>query len=207
MNVEPLTPANTTVVLVDHAVGFANVLRSHDLSTHLNNVLGLAKTAVGFQSGLVVTNGLPDKPSGPLHQELLEIIGDHPVIERPGSLNSFEDENFAAAVRATGRRKLAISGVSTEGCVLQTVLGALRADYEVYLVVDATASLTQETHQVAVQRMVQAGAIPVTWFSLAGEFHADHRNSTAPLFQQLMREHIPTMAKGVAHFFAAQQFV
>lgn len=206
MNLEPLTPENTTVVLIDFAVGFANIVGSHDLPTHLNNVVGLAKTAKAFDSGLVVTNGLPSKPSGPLYPQLVEVIGeDHPVIERGGSFNSFLDEDFAAAVRATGRGKLAIAGVSTEGCVLQTVLGALREGYEVYLVVDTCASLTPETHSVAVQRMVQAGAVPVTWFSLAGEFQVDHRNPTAPSFQQIMRDHVPTMSMGVAGFVAAQQ--
>ena len=67
MALEPLTPENTTVVLVDYAVGFANLLRSHELSEHLNNVLGLAKTAKWYGSGLVVTNGEASKPSGPLY--------------------------------------------------------------------------------------------------------------------------------------------
>ncbi|WP_433498257.1 isochorismatase family protein [Sphaerimonospora sp. CA-214678] len=205
MTLDPLTPENTTIVLVDHAVGFANVLRSHDTAQHINNVVGLAKTALLYGSGLVVTNGLPDKPSGPLYPQLLEVIGDHPVIERGGNFNGFLDENFARAVRETGRRKLAIAGVSTEGCVLQTVLGALREDYEVYLVVDASASLTAETHDIAVQRMVQAGAVPITWFSLAGEFTVDHRSATAPHFQQLMRAHVPTMAAGVQSYVAALQ--
>ncbi|GAA5049706.1 nicotinamidase-related amidase [Thermocatellispora tengchongensis] len=203
MSLEPLTPANTTIVLVDHAVGFANVLRSHDTAAHINNVVGLAKTAVLYQSGLVVTNGLPSKPSGPLYPQLLEVIGDHPVIERGGNFNGFLDEGFAEAVRRTGRRKLAIAGVSTEGCVLQTVLGALREGYEVYLVVDASASVTAETHAVAVQRMVQAGAVPVTWFSLAGEFQVDHRYPTAPHYQRLMREHVATMGMGVQSYLAA----
>jgi len=203
MSLEPLTPQDTTIVLVDHAVGFANVLRSHDTAQHINNVVGLAKTAVWYQSGLVVTNGLPTKPSGPLYPQLREVLGDHPVIERPGNINGFGDENFARAVRETGRRRLAIAGVSTEGCVLQTVLGALREDYEVYLVVDASASVTPETHAVAVQRMVQAGATPVTWFSLAGEFQADHRNPTFPHYQRLMREHVPTMDMGVQTYLAA----
>ena len=205
MTTDPLTPENTTIVLVDHAVGFANVLRSHDTGQHINNVVGLAKTALLYGTGLVVTNGLPDKPSGPLYPQLLEVIGDHPVIERGGNFNGFLDENFARAVRETGRRKLAIAGVSTEGCVLQTVLGALREDYEVYLVVDACASVTAETHDTAVRRMVQAGAVPVTWFSLAGEFTVDHRSATAPHFQRLMREHVPTMAAGVQSYLAALQ--
>lgn len=205
MTTDPLTPEDTTIVLVDHAVGFANVLRSHDTGQHINNVVGLAKTALLYGTGLVVTNGLPDKPSGPLYPQLLEVIGDHPVIERGGNFNGFLDENFARAVRETGRRKLAIAGVSTEGCVLQTVLGALREDYEVYLVVDACASVTAETHDTAVRRMVQAGAVPVTWFSLAGEFTVDHRSATAPHFQRLMREHVPTMAAGVQSYVAALQ--
>lgn len=201
---EPLTPENTTIVLVDHAVGFANLLRSYDLGAHINNVVGLAKTAVLFGSGLVVTNGLKDKPSGPLYPELADVLGDQPVIERPGATNAFDDSAFAAAVTATGRPKLAIAGVSTEGCVLQTVLGALRLGYEVNLVVDASGSLTRESHDLAVQRMVQAGAVPTTWYSLAGEFEYDHTSPRGPLLQQLMREHQPAMAKGVQTYRASK---
>lgn len=203
---ERLTPENTTIVLIDHAVGFANVLGSTDVGKHVNNVVGLAKTAKLFGSGLVVTNGLPGKPSGPLYPELLEVLGDRKIIERPGATNAFADESFAEAVRATGRKKLAIAGVSTEGCVLQSVLGALRDGYEVYLVVDASGSVTEETHNDAIERMVAAGATPVTWFSLAGEFEYDHRAPTAAHFQQLMREHVPSMAKGVQSWLATTAF-
>jgi nicotinamidase-related amidase len=199
-----LTPDNTTIVLIDHAVGFANLLRSHDLGTHINNVVGLAKTATRFGSGLVITNGEKSKPSGPLYPELLEVIGNQPVIERPGATNAFEDPAFAAAVEATGRRTLAIAGVSTEGCVLQSVLGALRLGYEVNLVVDASGSLSRETHDAAVQRMVLAGAIPTTWYSLAGEFEYDHTSPYAPTLQGIMRENQPTMAKGVQSYLATK---
>lgn len=201
---EPLTPENTTVVLIDHAVGFANLLRSHDLGTHINNVVGLAKTATMFGSGLVVTNGLSGKPSGPLYPELRAVLGDHPVVERPGATNAFGDPAFAAAVEATGRRKLAIAGVSTEGCVLQTVLGALRLGYEVNVIVDASGSLTYETHDIAVRRMTQAGAVPTTWYSLAGEFEYDHTSPRGPVLQRIMRENQPTMAMGVETYVAAR---
>ncbi|MFC5500882.1 isochorismatase family protein [Lysinimonas soli] len=204
LNLEPLTPDDTTIIMIDHAVGFANILRSHDLPLHLNNVVGLAKVAVTFGTGLVVTNGEPSKPSGGLYPQLLEVIGDHPVIERGGNFNCFLDKAFAETVEATGRRRLAIAGISTEGCVLQTVLGALRLSYEVYVVADASASLTLETHSTAVARMTQAGATPVTWFSLAGEFTVDHRSAYGPLNQRLMREHVPSMAMGAAVYFGAQ---
>lgn len=204
-NLEALAPENTTVILIDYAVGFADLLRSHDVATHSNNVVGLAKTAVWYGSGLVVTNGLPSKPSGPLYPELLAAIGDQPVIERSTAFNCFLDENFAEAVRRTGRKKLVIGGIATDGCVLQTVLGALREGYKVYVVVDATASLTKEAHDAALQRMVLAGAIPVTWFSLAAEFQLDPRFDNVPHRARLMQEHVPAMAMAARTFFAGQQ--
>ena len=202
---EVLTPENTTIILIDYAVGFANLLRSQDVATHINNVVGLAKTAVWYNSGLVVTNGLPSKPSGPLYPELLTVIGDHPVIERSTAFNGFLDENFAEAVRRAGRKKLVIGGIATDGCVLQTVLGALREGYEVYVVVDATASLTKETHDMAIWRMVLAGTVPITWFSLAAEFQLDPRFDNAPHRARLMQEHVPTMTMAARTFFAGQQ--
>jgi nicotinamidase-related amidase len=204
VNLEPLTPENTTVILIDHAVGFANILRSHDLALHLNNVVGLATLATTFGTGLVVTNGQESKPSGGLYPQLLEVIGDHPIIERGGNFDAFLDPAFAEAVAATGRRKLVIAGVSTEGCVLQTVLGALRLDYDVYVVADASASITLETHNTAMARMTQAGAVPATWFSLAGELTVDHRGALGPLNQQLMRRFMPSMAMGTEVYFGAQ---
>ncbi len=203
-NLEVLTPENTTIILIDYAVGFANLLRSQDVATHINNVVGLAKTAVWYNSGLVVTNGLPSKPSGPLYPELLTAIGDHPIIERSTAFNSFLDENFAEAVRRTGRKKLVIGGIATDGCVLQTVLGALREGYEVYVVVDATASLTKEAHDMAIWRMVLAGTVPITWFSLAAEFQLDPRFDNAPHRARLMQEHVPTMTMAARTFFAGQ---
>ncbi|GII55913.1 hypothetical protein Pth03_43020 [Planotetraspora thailandica] len=202
MNLEPLSPDNATVVLVDYAVGFANLLRSHDLREHIANVAGLAETAKLYGSGLVVTNGEASKPSGPLYPELLAIIGDQPVIERTTAFNSFLDPVFSEAVRAAGRRKLIIGGVATDGCVLQTVLGALREGYEPYVVVDASASLSKEAHDAAVQRMVLAGVVPVTWWSVAAEFQLEPRFADAPHRARLMGDHQPAMTMAGRTFFA-----
>ncbi|WP_432990091.1 isochorismatase family protein [Dactylosporangium sp. CA-233914] len=202
MDLEPLSPDNSTVILVDYAVGFANLLRSHDLREHLANVAGLAKTAKLYGSGLVVTNGEASKPSGPLYPELLEVIGDQPVIERSTAFNSFLDAGFAKAVRATGRRNLLIGGIATDGCVLQTVLGALREGYQPYVVVDASASLSREAHDVAVQRMTMAGAVPVTWWSVAAEFQLDPQFTDASYRTELMTAYQPAMSMAGRTFFA-----
>lgn len=201
-SLNPLTPENTTVVLVDYAVGFANILRTHPLAEHVNNVVGLAKVATMYGAGLVVTNGEASKPSGPLYPELLEAIGDQPVIERTTAFNSFLDKDFAAAVAATGRRKIVVGGIATDGCVLQTVLGGLRAGYEMYVVVDATASTSPEAHEIALQRMYMHGVVPVTWWSLAAEYQLGARFATSPIRAQLMAQHQPLMTMAGRTFFA-----
>lgn len=204
MSLEPFTPDNTTVVLVDHAVGFATLLRTQDIATHLNNVVGLARTALLYGAGLVVTTGEASKPSGPLYPELLAVLGDHPVVTRTGgrAFNSFLDEAFQAAVRATGRPKLAVAGISTDGCVLQTALGGLREGYEVGVVLDASASSSQEGQDIAVLRMVQAGVVPMTWWGLAAEFQLDPRFEDSPVRMQLMQEFQKAQLMGARAFFA-----
>ncbi|MFG1603321.1 isochorismatase family protein [Actinoplanes sp. NPDC049265] len=202
MNLEPLSPDNAAVVLVDYAIGFANLLRSHDLREHITNAVGLATTAKLYGAPLVVTNGEASKPSGPLYPELMAAIGDEPVIERTTAFNSFLDPDFAAAVKATGRRRLIVGGIATDGCVLQTVLGALREGYEVSVVVDASASTSEEAHDMAVQRMIQAGVTPVTWWSLAAEFQLEPRFADSPIRMRLMSEFQPAMAMGGRVFFA-----
>ncbi|WP_188193795.1 isochorismatase family protein [Nonomuraea sp. SYSU D8015] len=202
MNLEPLSPDNATVVLVDYAVGFANLLRSHDLRDHIANVVGLAQTAKLYGSGLVVTNGEASKPSGPLYPELLEVLGDQPVIERKTAFNSFLDPDFAEAVRATGRRRLLIGGIATDGCVLQTALGAQREGYEPYVVVDAAASTSKEAHDMAVQRMAMSGIVPVTWWSVAAEFQLEPRFADTPHRTRLMAAYQPAMTMAGRTFFA-----
>ena len=191
MQPSALTPENSAVVMIDHAVGFGNVFRSHDLSLHVNNTVGLAKTAGVFSIPLVLTNGADTGPYGPLFSELKAETGDGRVIVREGNfINAFQTPQFAAAVESAGRRKLVISGLLTEGCVLGTALAGLERGYEVYVAVDATAGETLETHQVAVQRMIQAGVVPVTWLSLASQYQGSYTNhETVQGFLGLMTRH------------------
>jgi len=191
MQPSALTPENSAIVMIDHAVGFGNVFRSHDLSLHVNNTVGLAKTAGVFGIPLVLTNGADTGPYGPLFSELRAETGDGRVIAREGNfINAFQTPEFAAAVESAGRRKLVMSGLLTEGCVLGTALAGLERGYEVYVAVDATAGETLETHQVAVQRMIQAGVVPVTWLSLASQYQGSYTNhETIQGFLALMTQH------------------
>jgi nicotinamidase-related amidase len=187
----PLSPDNSAIVLIDHAIGFSNLIGSHTLEENVNGAVALAKIAKVFDMPLVVTNGYDDAPSGPLYPELADVLGDHPVIHRHEGFDAFYDETFAAAVEATGRRRLIMAGVQTDVCLAQTALTALDRGYEVYAVVDASAATTKETHDTAVQRLIQAGVIPTNWLAIGSELQRSWtEQGTAPGFAKVIYEHL-----------------
>lgn len=190
----PLTADNSAVVLIDHAVGFSNLIGSHTIEENLNGTLALAKTAKLFNLPLVVTSGPDDFAAGPLYPELTQVLGDTPVIRRvPPVFDAFDTNEFAAAIDATGRKKLIMAGIQTDVCLALTALTALDRGYEVYIVVDASAATTKETHDTAVMRLVQAGAIPVNWLAVGSEILRGWADPVlAPAFGELIYEHLPS---------------
>jgi nicotinamidase-related amidase len=124
-----------------------------------------------------------NKPTVP---ELAELLEDSPPIDRT-TINSWEDANFVAAVRATGRRKLVFCALWTEACMAFAALDALRQSYEVYPVVDAIAGTSIEAHSAALKRVAQAGGKLTSWVSLACELQRDWaRQETVPEFVQIL---------------------
>jgi nicotinamidase-related amidase len=197
---EPFTPENTTVLMLDYSVGFLNSFRSHTVSDHLTAAVALAKIGLGFNTGLVVNLG----GGQTLYPQIAEALGDHPVIYRGGEYNALDNEDVVKAIETAGRPRLAIGGISTDGCVIETAFGALRRGYMVALVADATAGETRETHELAVQRMVQAGVVPTSWLSLATELQMDwQRQDTAKAYFSLIAEASPGVMASVQSEHAA----
>ncbi len=106
------------------------------------------------------------------NKELHAALNNAPEIDRT-TLNSWEDPDFHAAIEATGRRKLIVAGLWTEICVAFPVLDALKEGYEVYVVADAIGGVSTAAHEAAMQRMIQAGAVPISVIGLAGELQRD----------------------------------
>jgi nicotinamidase-related amidase len=122
----------------------------------------------------------------PTVPELAELLEDSPAIDRTG-LNSWEDAEFLAAVRATGRRKLIMCALWTEICMAFPSLDALREGYEVYPVVDAIGGTSVEAHRAGLERVVQAGGQPISWVSLACELQRDWaRVETVPQIVEIV---------------------
>ena len=167
---------DAAVLLVDHQAGLLSLVRDIDPDRFKNNVLALADLAKYFNLPTILTTSFETGPNGPLVPELKEIFPDAPYIARPGQINAWDNEEFLAAVKATGKKQLIIAGVVTEVCVAFPALSALEEGYEVFVVTDASGTFNELTRHSAWERMSNAGAQLMTWFGVACELHRDWRN-------------------------------
>jgi nicotinamidase-related amidase len=180
---------DAVVAFVDHQSGLFSLTRSAGPEQLRNNVLALADTARLFRLPVVLTTSFEQGPNGPLIPELGQRLRGASFVPRPGEVNAFDNPDFVRALRQTGRRQLVIAGITTDVCVALATLSALKEGYQVFVVTDASASLSHESHGVALMRMAMAGAQMVTWFSVVGEMMQDWRRDPQGL-TQLIAEHV-----------------
>jgi len=176
-----LTPANSALVVIDYQPTQFQTVTSIDRDLLKRNIVTVARLAKAYGLPIVLStvnvaaNGLP-----PTTPELKEVLSDLVEIDRT-QINAWEDTEFRQAVEATGRKKLVMTALWTEVCLAFPSLDALRAGYEVYPVVDAVGGTSLEAHRAGLERIVQAGAQPISWVSLACELQRDWaRTDTVP---------------------------
>ncbi len=192
---------NSALIFIDHqpqmAFGVANI----DRQQLKNNVVGLAKAGKIFNVPTLFTSVETESFSGYIWPELLAVHPEITPIERT-SMNSWEDAAFVKAVEATGRKKLVISALWTEVCLTFPALMALEAGYEVYVVTDTSGGTSVDAHERSIDRMVQAGAIPVTWQQVLLEYQRDWaRQETYDAVMALVREHSGAYGMGVDYAY------
>jgi nicotinamidase-related amidase len=179
-----LTPENCVFIMVDHQVGLMQFLTSLDPMLLKNNIVGHAKTAKAFNIPVIMGTSWPTGPNGPTMPELLALFPDTQVIDRP-FVNFWNHPASKAAVTATGRKKLVISGLATEVCAAFPAISALREGYEVYVVMDASADFNTFITQVTMQRLSSAGVIVTTWVAVLAELARNTHENGAHIGQIL----------------------
>ena len=184
-----LTPDDHTLLLIDHQPQMAFATRSHDIVEVRNNVTGLAKAAKVFEVPTILTTVAEQSFSGPLFPELKAVFPDHTPIDRT-TMNTWEDDRVTDVVEQHGRKKLVIAALWTEVCGVGPVLSAIDEGYDVYFVTDASGGVSREAHDMAVQRMIQAGAHPITWLQYLLELQRDwSRSETYDAVNDIAKEH------------------
>jgi nicotinamidase-related amidase len=196
-----LTPENSTIIFIDHQPQMTFGVASIDRQLLMNNTIGLAKTAKVFNIPTILTTVETQSFSGYMWPQLLEVFPDQTPIERT-SMNSWEDSKFVAEVERIGRKKLVIAALWTEACLVYPAIQAMEAGYEVYAVVDASGGSSQMAHDMAIQRVVQAGAVPVTWQQVLLEYQRDWaRKKTYDAVIEIVKQHSGAYGSGVEYAY------
>jgi len=182
-----ITPQNAAFVFIDYQPEQLAAVRSMDHDVLVKNAVSTVRAVKTF--GVPVVHSTVNVSSGqtqPTLPELAELLVDDAPLDRT-TVNSWEDTEFVDAVRATERRKLIFCALWTEVCMAFTALDALREGYEVYPVVDAIGGTSPEAHRAGLERVVQAGAQPISWVSLACELQRDWaRVETVPAIVEIV---------------------
>ena len=196
-----LSPERSVLLLIDHQPFQFSNLHSHDPTLVISNVVGLAKAAKAFNVPTILTT-VTEERGGYLLKSLQEVFPDQRPTNRT-FINAWEDRRVVDAVKATGRKQLVIAALWTDICLAMPVIQSLADGYDVFFVTDASGAVSREAHDMAVLRMVQAGAVPVTWVAVMSEWQRDWaREATIPAVAEITVAH--GGASGVAYAWEQQ---
>jgi nicotinamidase-related amidase len=172
-NPEPMTQADTALVLVDHRVGLMTGVRDYPVAELKHNVVGLAKAARALGLPIVATTTSAETLWGPAFPELVAVLPDHRCIDRT-SVNAWDDARVAKAIEATGRRNLIFAGVSLEVCAAFPAMTAQRKGYNAYVAMDASGTFNPTKRETGLLRLSEAGMIVADGAGLMVEILADN---------------------------------
>ncbi len=199
---EVLTPQNCQVIFIDQQPQMAFGVQSIDRQVLKNNVVALAKAAKAFKIPTTITTVETEGFSGPTYPELLAVFPEHRILERT-SMNSWDDQNVRDALAKANRRKVVVAGLWTEVCNTTFALSAAgEGDYEIYMVADASGGTSVAAHEYAMDRMTQAGIVPMTWQQVLLEWQRDWaRKETYDAVMDIVREHSGAYGMGVDYAY------
>jgi len=196
-----LRPEDSVLLLIDHQPFQLTNLNSHDPHMAVNNATALAKAAKAFSVPTILTSVIAER-GGLIFPQITDVFPGQEVIDRT-FVNTWEDPKVVDAVKATGRKQLIIAGLWTEVCVAMPAIQALGEGWDVTVVTDACGGISVESHEVAIQRMIAAGANMMTWLAVMAEWQRDWaRIETAGKVTDVLKEH--AAGSGIAYLWEQQ---
>jgi len=167
-----LNPGDHTLILIDFQSQMSFATHSIDANTLRTNTALISHAAAGFKVSTIVTSVAEKSFSGPVYDEIKEAFPGADIIDRT-SMNTWEDANVIREINRIGKKRLVLAGLWTSVCIVGPALSALAQGYEVYVIADACGDVSVEAHNRAMDRMVQAGARPMTSLQYLLELQRD----------------------------------
>jgi len=196
-----LTPENCVVAIIDLQPQMLFGVANFDRQTIINNNVALSKAAKVFDVPVVLSTVETKSFSGNMWPQIQAVFPNQTPIER-SSMNSWDDKNFVAAIEKSGKKKIVLSGLSTETCVALPTIQAIHDGYEIYVVEDCCGDVSQLSHDNAMKRVIQAGAKPVTALSVMLEWQRDWANKdTYDAVMDIVKSHFGAYGVGVEYAY------
>jgi nicotinamidase-related amidase len=182
-----ITPNNSVLIVIDYQPVQVKSVASMDRRTLVANIVAVGRTAKLYEMPIVLsTVNVATGENEPTIDPLAEVLKGVDPLDRT-TINAWEDDGFIRAVKATGRKKLLMTALWTEACLTFPTLDAIQEGFQVYPVVDAVGGTSVEAHRAAIERVLQAGARPVSWVQLLCELQRDwSRSQTAKSFSEIL---------------------
>jgi nicotinamidase-related amidase len=166
-----LDPSDAVLLLLDHQTGLFQTVKDVSITDLRTNTVMLARLATLFKIPIITTASEPNGPNGPLMPELKEAAPNAIYVGRKGEVNAWDNPDFVAAVRKTGKKTLIMAGVWTSVCVMFPALDAKLAGFKVYAVMDASGDPSELASRTSLARFVQGGVIPTSANAVLSEVH------------------------------------
>lgn len=174
---ERLDKNDSMLLILDLQVGLYQLARDWDSTLYRDNMLAHAELGKIFDLPTVLTTSAQQGPNGPLPKEILEMYPNAPLVKRNGEVNAWDNEEFRAAVKATGKKQIIVAGITTDVCTTFLAL-ALRAEgYSVFANIEASGTTTPLIRDVSNDRMARAGVQLVSLFSIVCDLMRDWRST------------------------------
>lgn len=167
-----LTPEDHTLILIDFQSQMSFATKSIDAVSLRNNAALISRAAAGFGVSHILTTVAEKSFSGPMFTEIVEAFGGEAMLDRT-SMNTWEDAAVIARVNQIGKKRIVLAGLWTGVCIVGPALSAIEQGFEVYVIADACGDVSDEAHERAMQRMIQAGARPMTSLQYLLELQRD----------------------------------
>ena len=200
-----IDPDDAVLLLIDHQSGLFQLVKDMDMLTLRNNVIALAKAAKLTKTPTFTTASVPDGPNGPLIPEIHEAAPHAQYVARKGEINAWDNAEFHAAVKATGKKTLVIAGTLTSVCLAFPSIAAVHEGYKVFAVVDASGNHSKLATDLTIARLAQAGVVPIDIMATLSELQGSWNRPDAEQWAAVYAQAMPHYQLLIESYIKAQQ--
>lgn len=200
-----IDPNDAVMLLIDHQSGLFQTVADMPMTTLRRHAAALASMAALAKLPVITTASVPQGPNGPLIPEIHANAPHAQYVARKGEINAWDNPDFVAAVKATGRKTLIIAGTITSVCMAFPAISAAYEGYKVFVVVDASGTYSKMAQEVTLARVVQAGVIPMDMAAVASELQKTWRRDDAQQWAEVYTQIFPPYQLLIESYGKAQQ--